>query len=192
MQTSTDGIPRVGEAGGRSLPSGRLLFRFAIGLMQLTAQRFGSVLRAASGARPPTVRDAAVEMRTSRWRDIAIGSLVAIPGAVTELRSLVRARTLRARRLARRYARLRGDLAGIPRSLLRVELWEARATDQLDRLADAGQREQAAARSLAAGVVKRLIEGGAAEFAEGGGVERVIQQETQGRRVLGIPREERT
>jgi hypothetical protein len=196
------------------MPAGRLLFRFTIGLMQLSAQRFGSVLRAASGTHPPGAAEDSGEARSSRLRDIAVGSLVAIPGAITQLRSLLRARTLRLRRLARRYTRLRSDLPSIPRGLARVELWEARAADQLDRLADTGQREQEAGRSLAEGVVKRLVEGGAAEFAESSDVKRVIQQQSQGiagsalteirdhteraddaaenlaRRILRIPREE--
>jgi hypothetical protein len=195
------------------MASGRLLFRFAIGLMQLSTQRFGSVLRAASGTHPPITRDDPEEGRASRLRDIAIGSLIAIPGAITQLRSLVRARTLRLRRFARRYVRLRGDLPSIPRGMARLELWEARAEDQLDRLADAGQREQAAGRTLAAGVVKRLIEGGAAEVVDSADVKRVIHEQSQGiagealseirdrsvraddaaenlaRRILGIPRE---
>jgi hypothetical protein len=189
----------MAEAGGRPLPGGRLLFRFAIGLMQLSAKRFGSVLRAVSGTGTTPARESPGEARGPRWRDIAVGALVAIPGAITELRSLVRERTLRARRLAHRYARLRGELAGIPRGVLRVELWEARAAEQLDRLADAGQREQAAARSLAAGVVKRLIEGGAAEFAESAELDPAVREPSQEldgatddgtRRVFGLPRED--
>ncbi len=181
MPTSTNGFPTTAEANVGPMPVGRLVFRFAIGLMQLTAERFGSVLRAASATRPPTsAADGAGGARAARLRDIAVGSLIAVPGAITELRSLLRARTLRLRRLARRYGRLRTDLPSIPRGLASVELWEARATDRLDRLADAGQREQVAARSLAAGVVKRLIEGGAAEFAETADVKRVIQEQSQG------------
>ena len=195
------------------MAGGRLLFRFAIGLAQLSAQRLGSVLRAASATHPPVTRDGAAEARASRLRDMAIGSLIAIPGAITELRSLVRARTLRLRRLARRYVGLRGDLPSIPRGLARLELWQARAAEQLDRLADSGQHEQAAGRTLAAGVVRRLIEGGAHEVAESADVKRVIQEQSQGiagaalaeirersakaddaaenltRRILGIPRE---
>jgi len=164
----------------RPMASGRLLFRFAIGIMQLSAQRFGSVLRAASATHPPVPREAAAEARASRLRDVAIGSLAAIPGAVTELRSLVHARTLRLRRLARRYVRLRSDLPSIPRGLARLELWQARAVEQLDRLAESGQHEQAAGRTLAAGVVKRLIEGGAHEVAESPDLKRVIQEQSQG------------
>jgi hypothetical protein len=214
MPTSTNGFATTAEASVGPMPAGRLLFRFTIGLMQLSAQRFGSVLRAASATHPPGDGDGGREARASRLRDIAVGSLVAIPGAITELRSLLRARTLRLRRLARRCTRLRADLPSIPRGLGRVELWEARAVDQLDRLADAGQREQAAARTLATGVIKRLIQGGTAEFAESADVKRVIHQQSQGiagaalteirdrteraddaaenvvRRILRIPREE--
>jgi len=172
------------------MPAGRLVFRFSIGLMQLTAQRFGSVLRATSGTHPPDAGDGSAEARASRLRDIAVGSVIAIPGAIAELRSLLWARTLRLRRLARGYTRLRGDLPGIPGGLARVELWEARAADRLDRLAEAGHREQEAGRSLAAGVVKRLVEGGTAEFAESAGLKRVIHAQGQGI-VVGIPRTDR-
>lgn len=213
MPTSTNGFATTAEASVRPMATGRLAFRFTIGLMQLSAQRFGSVLRSASATRPPESRDGAPS-RVSRLRDIAIGTLVAIPGAITELRSLMRARTVRLRRLARRYTRIRGELPSIPRGLARLELWEARAADHLDRLAEAGQHEQDAARTLASDVVKQLIEGGAAEFAETADVKRVIQEQSQGiagdalleirdrseraddaaerlaRRVLRIPREE--
>jgi hypothetical protein len=175
MPTSTNGFATTAEASVGRMTAGRLLFRFTIGLMQLSAQRFGSVLRAASATRPPAVRDDDGETKSSRLRDIAVGSVVALPGAIIELRSLVRARTLRLRRVARRYARLRSDLPSIPRGLARAELWEARAADRLDRLADAGRREQAAGLSLAAGVVKRLIQSGAVELTEPPEVKPLVQ-----------------
>jgi len=188
------------------MPAGRLLFRFTIGLMQLTAQRLGSVLRAASATRPPATGDEGCQARGARLRDIAVGSLVAIPGAIIELRTILAARTVRLRRLARRYGRVRADLPSIPRGLARVELWEARAAERLDQLADAGQREQAAGLSLAAGVVKRLIAGGAAQLVESSAVKRSSpalpdlrdrssarpddERVNLARRILRMPREE--
>lgn len=156
------------------LSTGRLLFRFGIGLCQLGEQGLTAMLRASDAAAPSA--------RPSMMRHALVGAAVAAPGALRVLGARVglRRAQARARRLAGRGVGLLRRTPGGRRLFARVDGWGMQAAGALVRLAAVGQQEQVEGRALARGVVGRLFQASVAQLAGSGEVKRVIHEQSEG------------
>jgi hypothetical protein len=156
------------------LSTGRLLFRFAIGLCQLGEQGLATMLRASDVEAPPAA--------PSMMSQALVGAAVAAPGSLRALGARVglRRAQARARRLAGHGVGLLRRAPGGRRLFARVDRWGMQVAGRLVQLAAVGQQEQVEGRALARGVVGRLFRAGVAELAGSAEIKRVIHEQSEG------------
>jgi len=183
ISAAPDGsLSPTAEAAAPALSTGRLLFRFGIGLIQLGAAGLSAILREPDGA----VDGLTPQPGSSMLRHALVGAAVAAPEAARALGGRAGLRGAQAR--ARGYAgglavRGVGILRRVPgsrRLVARLDRWSARAAGTVARLAVDGYREETAARALAQGALDRLFQAGVAQLAGSAEVKRVIHEQSEG------------
>ncbi len=163
------------------------MFRFVLGMTELTNERVGGVLSACSAVEAPAALEPAAAGTPLNLRHAAMGMLSDTVGGVSRAPALVRVRwrhlSASARRRAASLARLHRAVArlpGIPRAMGRLRAWRDRGQKQLARWAELGRREEAASRILAFDALTVLRENMLARISESPDLKSVIREQSEG------------
>jgi hypothetical protein len=167
-----------------------MLFRFGLGLADLTRERVDRVLAACQALEPvasrpgPLPDDAPVDPP-----HVALGLLLDAWAWKRRAPAYLRAHRAGARPILARIARVAGMvgwLPGVPRAAAHVRAWRARGRRRLAGWADAGQRERAVSRTLAEQALTVLRENMLARVSESQDLQRVIHEQSAGVAVTAV------
>ena len=163
------------------------MFRFVLGMTELTNERVGGVLAACSAVETPAALEPMVEGAPLNLRHAVMGLLSDAVGGVSRAPALVRDRwghlAASARRRAASLDRLRGlvgRLPGVPRAMSRLQTFGTQGRQRLTRWAELGRREEAASRLLAFDALTVLRENMLARIAESPDLKSVIREQSEG------------
>jgi len=163
------------------------MFRFVLGMTELTNERVGGVLSACTAVEAPVALEPTVEGRPVDLRHAAMGMLSEAVGGASRAPALVRARWRHLAASARRRAasldrlgRVVGMLPGIPSAIGRLRALRDQGQRRLARWAELGRREEAASRILAFDAVTVLRENMLARISESPDLKSVIREQSEG------------
>ena len=163
------------------------MFRFVLGMTELTSERVGGVLSACSAVEAPVALESMAEGTPLNLRHAVMGLLSDAVGGASRAPALVRARWGRLAASARRRAapldRLRGlvgRLPGMPRAMGRVRTFRNQGRQRLARWSELGRREEAASRLLAFDALTVLRENMLARISESPDLKSVIREQSEG------------
>jgi hypothetical protein len=163
------------------------MFRFALGMTELTNERVEGVLSACTAVEPPTALEPTPEGAPLNLRYAALGMLSDAVGGASWAPARARARwghlAASARRRAASLARLRrvvGRLPGMPSAMARLRAWRDQGRRRLARWAELGRREEAASRILAFDALTVLRENMLARISESPELKSVIREQSEG------------
>jgi hypothetical protein len=179
--------PAAGSGEAAEPGPGPRRLRFGLGLVVLA----GDTLRSALG--PDESEESTPDATEPSLRHAAWGLLVDLLDRGRDAQGVLRASLWRAAMSARRLApplararRLAGHLPGATRSAAHWHAWRARRRAALARWAAAGQREEAASRSVARNALTALRERALARVADSPDLKRVIREQSQGIAVTAV------
>ncbi len=163
------------------------MFRFMLGMTELTSERVGGVLAACSAVETPAALEPMAEGKPLNLRHAVMGLLSDAVDGVSSAPALVRARWGRLAASAHRRAalleRLRGlvgRLPGLPRAMGRVRTYRNQGQQRLAQWAELGRREEAASRLLAFDALTVLRENMLARISESPDLKSVIREQSEG------------
>jgi hypothetical protein len=163
------------------------MFRFVLGMTELTNERVGAVLSACSSIAPPAALEPTAAGTPLDLRHAAMGMVSDAVGGVSRAPALIRSRWRHLSAAVRRRAasldrlgRVVGRLPGIPRAMGRLGVWRAQGEQRLARWAELGRREEAASRLLAFDALTVLRENMLARISESPDLKSVIREQSEG------------
>ncbi len=163
------------------------MFRFVLGMTELTNERVGGVLSACAAVEAPPLLEPTAAGTAPSLRHAAMGMLSDAVGAASRAPALARARwrplAASARRRAASLERLRSVVArlpGLPAAADRLRAWRAQGERRLARWAELGRREEAASRLLAFDALTVLRENMLARISESPDLKSVIREQSEG------------
>lgn len=163
------------------------MFRFVLGMTELTSERVGGVLAACSAVETPEAFEPMAEGTPVNLRHAVMGMLADAVGGASRAPALVRARwanlAASARQRAAPLARLRGLVGrwpGMSRAMGRVQTLRNQGRQRLARWAELGRREEAASRLLAFDALTVLRENMLARISESPDLKSVIREQSEG------------
>ena len=163
------------------------MFRFVLGMAELTSERVGGVLSACSAVEAAVALEPMAEGTPLNLRHAVVGMFSDAVGGVSRVPALVRARwgnlAASARQRAAPLDRLRGlvgRLPGMPRAMGRVRTFRNQGRQRLASWADLGRREEAASRLLAFDALTVLRENMLARISESPELKSVIREQSEG------------
>jgi hypothetical protein len=186
-------VPRVdGPTNTASLGRGRLMLRFAFGVVDLAQERVGAVLAACKAVAPqiPPERtvSAAVDVRHAllgALSDAAAGAS-RVPARLRRRWSRAAAATRRRAAAFHRAGKVMRRLPGVPGTVRRLQAWRDGKKIQLVRWTERGRRERAESRALAMNALTVLRENMVARVSDSPDVKRVIREESEGIAVTAV------
>ena len=163
------------------------MFRFVLGMTELTNERVGAVLAACSAVASPAALEPTGAATPLNLRHAAMGLLSDAVSGASRAPALVRARWGRLAASARRGAApldcvrgLVGRLPGMPRAMGRLRGWRDQGQKRLAGWAEVGRREEAASRVLAFDAITVLRENMLARISESPDLKNVIREQSEG------------
>ena len=163
------------------------MFRFVLGMTELTSERVGGVLSACTAVETPEALEPMVEGAPLNLRHAAMGLLSEAVVGASRAPAFVRARWGHLAASARRRAapldglrRLVGRLPGMPSATDRLRAWRSQGRQRLVRWAELGRREEAASRILAFDALTVLRENVLARVSESPDLKSVIREQSEG------------
>jgi hypothetical protein len=172
---------------GRGASRGRLLFRFGVGFLELTAEGLAGALETWHDLAHPEPETPAAELEPpTAGRHVVIGALASTPRALAAVAARAGRRGRPAAALAGRALRRLSRAPGAGAVARRWRALRGRAGAQLARWGRAGRREEDEGRTLARLVVAALFEGAVARVADSPDLKRVIEEQSQGLAVTAV------
>ena len=163
------------------------MFRFVLGMTELTNERVGGVLSACTAVETPEDLEPMAEGTPLNLRHAVMGLLSDAVDGASRAPALVRARWGHLAASARRRAapldglrRLVGRLPGMPSATDRLRAWRNQGRQRLVRWAELGRREEAASRILAFDALTVLRENMLARVSESPDLKSVIREQSEG------------
>jgi hypothetical protein len=163
------------------------MFRFVLGMTELTSERVGAVLSACSAVESPIALEPPAAGTPLDLRHATMGVLSDAVGGVSRTPALFRARWRQlagsARRRTASLDRLRGvasRLPGMPRAMGQLRVWRDQGQKRLARWAELGRHEEAASRILAFDALTVLRENVLARISESPDLKSVIREQSEG------------
>lgn len=169
------------------------MFRFVLGMTELTSERVGGVLSACTAVETPEALAPMAERAPLSLRHAVMGLLSDALAGASRAPALVRARwgllAASARRRAAPLGGLRtlvGRLPGVPSAAGRLRAWRNQGRQRLVRWAELGRREEAASRILAFDALTVLRENMLARVSESPDLKSVIREQSEGIAVTAL------